>query len=142
MSGDGYDIPTQLTTAGPIGTEAEVVARVATQAAKPTVLQEDRTYAFVVPNDYRVEEVQGPPEQLKPERKRGSARLLDADSFAAYFLKHHENDQAEIYADPNPSSPTVVGVLNGFGQRQDDTGDSYLGFGDHRVELVFRHIPA
>lgn len=143
MTAIDSDVFTSHLVNGVAETEAEAVARVATHAARPTLLEEERHYAFVVPDGSKVETVLGPLERMSPERKRGTARLLDADSFAAYFLKHHEADQSDIYADPDPARPTVVGVLNGFGERQDDADvDPTLGFGDHRVQLVFRHTPA
>jgi uncharacterized protein YfdQ (DUF2303 family) len=129
--------------------ENEIVVRTALAAAQPTVLAERGHYAFrTFDGDIKV--VVGPDPLPAPDRKKGTARLLDADSFAAYFLKHHEDDQAEIYAEPgrteiNPVrtvQPSIVGVLNGFGGRPDADVEEALGFADHRVELVFRHTPA
>lgn len=118
--------------------ETAVVVATALQAAKPTVLAEDTSYAFVTGNG-TVEIVHGQEPRLAPPRKLGTCRLLDATSFAVYYLKHYLPGQSEIYADP--TAPTIVGVLNGNGPTGDaDVED--LGFGDHRVELTFRHTPA
>lgn len=124
-----------------IETENEVLVRTALAAAQPVELKERVVYALRG-LDGQVQTFTGPDPRPAPDRKRGTARLLDADSFAAYFLKHHEDDQSEIYADPDPARPTIVGVLNGFGRRTDADVDEALGFADHRVELVFRHTPA
>lgn len=118
-----------------LGTEAAAVAEVALHAARPVKLAQDGTYAYLVPEGSHVKVVDGPVEEPRPVRKRGTVQLLDAVSFAAYFLKHQQGEQSELYADPN--TPGCVVLINGHGGAPDDTG-----YGDHRAVLVFRHTPA
>lgn len=120
---------------GDVETSAEVIVRTALAAAEPRVIADRETVVFRT-FDGDVKTVTGPEPRLSPDRKTGRVRLYDATSFAAYFHKHHENDQAEIYADPY--APTIVAVLNGLGLRGDTDVDPELGWGDHRAELIFR----
>jgi uncharacterized protein YfdQ (DUF2303 family) len=114
-------------------TEAAAVARVTLRAARPTVLEEDTSYAFLTEDG--VEVVHGREPLDAPLRKTGTVRLLDADSFAAYVLKHADDDATELYADPR--TPSVTAVLNGHRAAPDSTGH-----GDHRALLVFQPTPS
>jgi uncharacterized protein YfdQ (DUF2303 family) len=120
-------------------TENDVLAKAATAAATPVRLNRGEKYAFRN-MDGTIEIVDGDPELTAPERKTGIARVYDADSFGAYFTKHAQDEQSDIYGDPY--GPAIVGVLNGHGRSEPDALAQINGFGDHRVELIFRQTPA
>lgn len=114
--------------------ENSIVAELAIRAAVPTILAEDTRYAFHTTDG--VEVIEGPAPRLTPERVTGIAKVYDAASFGAYFTKHSQAASTEIYADPY--GPAIVALLNGNGPTPDADVDQELGFGDHRVSLIFR----
>lgn len=75
----------------------------------------------VIPKDYQLHNLEK--YALKPDRKRGTVVMHDADSFIHYFNKH-ATECAEIYAQIDP--PKFVGVLN------DHTKES-AGWKDHKA---------
>ena len=123
------------TVSDEVETEAATVALVATHAARPTVLDEDTAYAYVVPTGSSVNVVRGAEPLPKPLRKTGTVRLLDATSFGAYVHKHADGDATQLYADP--AVPGVTALLNGHRAAPDATG-----WGDHRAVLTFRPTDA
>ena len=68
-----------------------------------------------------------------PLRKRGTVRVFDAASFNA-ILEANDGDKATIYIDRDADKPEIVAVLNG-------NGEGGPGWGDFRVEIVFRLTP-
>jgi uncharacterized protein YfdQ (DUF2303 family) len=68
-----------------------------------------------------------------PLRKRGTVRVFDAVSFNAILSANDECDTT-IYIDRDVDNPAIVAVLNG-------NGESGPGWGDFRVEIVFRLTP-
>lgn len=69
----------------------------------------------------------------KPVRKRGTIQVFDATSFNA-ILEANDGGNATIYIDRDAEKPSIVAVLNG-------NGESGPGWGDFRVEIVFRFTP-
>lgn len=70
----------------------------------------------------------------KPARKRGKVQVFDAASFNNVLKDNGDAGNVAIYFDRNPDKPSVVAILNGHGKQGP-------GWGDFRVEIVFRHTP-
>ena len=68
--------------------------------------------------------------QDQPRRKREHVELHDADSFAAYVVRHRIEDETTLYADLN--GHRVVGVIN-------DSAATEPGWGDHRAHLSLKY---
>lgn len=98
-------------------------------------LPKDGALPFVViPNDCKIENL----EKLifndhneRPERKRGTVRVLDAPSFCEYFTLFHD-ENSRVFADETKSC--VLAILDYHA-----TGDNAPRWGQHRVELTLRH---
>jgi uncharacterized protein YfdQ (DUF2303 family) len=120
--------------------DLQAVIDTAQEAATADLLEEGQSYAQIIPAGARLERFTTDERLLAPRRKTGTVTLFDATSFAAYVLKHHEDDRTELYADP--TKPGVVAVLNGHGSRPDADVDPDTGWGDHRAVLTFRETVA
>ncbi|HEV7717180.1 MAG TPA: DUF2303 family protein [Steroidobacteraceae bacterium] len=66
-----------------------------------------------------------------PERKTGTAQLSTLDSFCQHVNRFSDEDSA-LFADDNPTSPRLVGVLN---YHESKAGSPR--FGDHRASYTF-----
>lgn len=123
MSNSNDDSPT-----GTASGDAQAVIDMTLAGSEPTVLAEGQQYAFVVPQGAHVEQVDNDLDVYRdqPRRHVGTTRLVDVDSFLAHVTRHHDDDVAEIYADPDRL--TVTAVYNGA---------TFLtpGWGDHRAVL-------
>lgn len=70
--------------------------------------------------------------RLNPERRKGTAVLADLDSFIDH-ANRFKNDDSVIFADPNPTSPSLTSVLN----YHEGKADGEPRFGDHRGRYNF-----
>jgi uncharacterized protein YfdQ (DUF2303 family) len=109
------------------------ISGLAQQALKPQQVEPGNIY-LVATADGRVQTVDltGPEHTGRLERKVGTTTVRDAQSFLAYWDKHHDTD-SEVYADNERL--TVTAVLDAH---QADTAR----FGGHRLHLALRETTA
>jgi uncharacterized protein YfdQ (DUF2303 family) len=108
--------------------EAQVIVDTALLAAEPAQLEIGKVYAFRTPAGVQQVDLTGEEYKDQPSRKRGTTTVRDAESFLAYWTKHHDTD-SEVYADSERL--TVTAVLNA------NTADA-ARWGDHRLHLALR----
>lgn len=112
---------------------AQVIVDTALASAPPAELTPGKFYAFALPNGqlHRVD-LTGDEYKDQPTRKRGTTTVRDAESFLAYWTKHHDTD-SEVYADSERL--TVTAVLDAH------TPDGARWSG-HRLHLALRTTTA
>lgn len=115
--------------------DAQAVIDTAVRSAQPTIVA-DKVALVSVPADGRVEQIDLrallAPYDERPERKRGSFAVHDADSFVAYVDKHGLS-QSEVWADATQAR--VVGVINAHMGTTGDGVEDFAGWADHRVSF-------
>ncbi|GGW15830.1 hypothetical protein GCM10018980_51340 [Streptomyces capoamus] len=111
---------------------AQVIVDTALRSAPPAELQPGKVYAFHTPNGVHKVDLTGDDYKDQPSRKTGTTTVRDAESFLAYWTKHHD-DNSEVYADSERL--TVTAVLDA------NTADSARWAG-HRLHLALRETTA
>ena len=68
-----------------------------------------------------------------PDRRRGSAKVEDLESFVAHANRHKDQNSA-IFADPTRAEPKLTTIFN-YNLRGEEVGfeDAMARFGDHRL---------
>jgi uncharacterized protein YfdQ (DUF2303 family) len=112
--------------------EAQVIVDTALLAAEPAQLEIGKVYAFRTPAGVQKIDLTGEEYKDQPSRKTGTTTVRDAESFLAYWTKHHD-DASEVYADSERL--TVTAVLNA------NAADA-ARWGDHRLHLALRPTTA
>lgn len=112
--------------------EAQTIADVALRTAPPAELEPGKYYAFHTTSGVQKVDLTGPEHTGKLTRKTGTTTVRDADSFLAYWTKHHD-DASEVYADSDRL--TITAVLDA------STADEPR-FGGHRLHLSLRETTA
>lgn len=112
---------------------AQTIVSTALAAAPPAELAPGKIYAFVLPGGglHKVD-LTGPEHTGQLERKTGTTTVRDAQSFLAYWDKHHD-DASEVYADSD--CLTVTAVLDAH---QADGAR----WAQHRLHLALRETEA
>jgi uncharacterized protein YfdQ (DUF2303 family) len=67
-----------------------------------------------------------------PERRRGTARLADLDSFIAHVMRFQDSDSA-VFAQPDPKTPNLTAVLD----YHRAGANNEPRFGEHRATYAF-----
>lgn len=112
--------------------EAQVIVDTALRSAPPAELTPGKVYAFHTPTGVHKVDLTGDDYKDQPSRKTGTTTVRDAESFLAYWTKHHDTD-SEVYADSERL--TVTAVLDA------NTPDAARWAG-HRVHLALRETTA
>jgi uncharacterized protein YfdQ (DUF2303 family) len=105
-------------------------------SADPAMLVKDELAAFMIPHGAKVQLVdiaaQLAEHQDHPERKTGTFKVHDADSFVTYMGKH-SLPESEVWADTIGNR--IVGVINAHESVHVPVSDdgALAGWGDHRV---------
>lgn len=107
---------------------AQVIVDTALRSAEHHELEIGKFYVFNTPTGIADVDLTGPEHTGKLTRKTGTTTVRDAESFLAYWTKHHDDD-SEVYADAERL--TVTAVL-------DANTASNARFGGHRVHLALR----
>ncbi|WP_086768159.1 DUF2303 family protein [Streptomyces bobili] len=108
------------------------VIDIAQQATEPTKLEVGHYYAVTTPRGVERIDLTGDQYKDTPTRKTGTTTVRDAESFLAYWTKHHDTD-SEVYADSERL--TVTAVLDAH------TTDGARWSG-HRLHLALRETTA
>lgn len=111
---------------------AQVIVDTALRTAAPAELEPGKVYAFHTPNGVQKFDLTGPEYTGKLARKTGTTTVRDAESFLAYWTKHHD-DASEVYADSERLTVTAVLDANAAEQPR---------FGGHRLHLALRETEA
>ena len=116
----------------------QAVIDTAKKAAEPVVLFKNDRFADVyVPSargDGEIKRLDLEATLATPLRKRGKIQVFDAASLNMIIADNSDAGDISIYLDRNPIKPAIVAVLNGHGK-------SGPGWGDFRVEILFRSTP-
>ncbi|MFF7949089.1 DUF2303 family protein [Streptomyces griseorubiginosus] len=112
---------------------AQVIVDTAIASTAPHELEVGKYYAFTLPGGglHKVD-LTGPDHTGKLARKTGTTTVRDAESFLAYWTKHHD-DNSEVYADNERLTVTAVLDANAADQPR---------FGSHRLHLALRETTA
>ncbi|HZF92034.1 DUF2303 family protein [Streptomyces sp.] len=108
------------------------VIDIAQQAAKPERLETGGYYVVTTPRGVERIDLTGDQYKDNPTRKAGTTTVRDAQSFLAYWDKHHD-DYSEVYADSDRL--TVTAVLDAH------TPDG-ARWAAHRLHLALRKTDA
>jgi uncharacterized protein YfdQ (DUF2303 family) len=111
---------------------AQTIVDTALRAAPPAVLEPGKVHAFHTAAGVKTVDLTGPDHTGIPPRKSGTTTVRDAESFLAYWTKHHDDD-SEVYSDAERL--TVTAVLDAH------TADSARWSG-HRLHLALRETNA
>ncbi|QJT04393.1 DUF2303 family protein [Streptomyces asoensis] len=111
---------------------AQVIVDTALRSAQPVVLDPGKVHAFNTPTGVKTIDLTGPEHTGTPPRKQGTTTVRDAESFLAYWTKHHD-DNSEVYADSERL--TVTAVLDAH----TPNGARWSG---HRLHLALRETTA
>ena len=111
---------------------AQVIVDTALRSAQPHTLEVGKYHAFVTPGGLQKVDLTGPDYTGQLARKSGTTTVRDAESFLAYWTKHHD-DASEVYADNERL--TVTAVL-------DANTATDARFGGHRLHLALRETEA
>ncbi|MFF6829599.1 DUF2303 family protein [Streptomyces longwoodensis] len=111
---------------------AQVIVDTALRGAEPAELTPGKFYAFVTPAGLQKVDLTGDEYKDTPTRKTGTTTVRDAESFLAYWTKHHD-DNSEVYADAERL--TITAVLDAH------TPDGARWSG-HRLHLALRETDA
>ncbi len=111
---------------------AQVIVDTALRTAPPAELEPGKVYAFNTPSGVHKIDLTGPEHTGKLARKTGTTTVRDAESFLAYWTKHHDNN-SEVYADSERLTVTAVLDANAADQPR---------FGGHRLHLALRETEA
>jgi uncharacterized protein YfdQ (DUF2303 family) len=111
--------------------ESQVIADIATAAARPTTLAPGALFHCVVPEGY-VSELQDTEKWLpEPDRLRGTVVLHTAESLTE-FINRHKDERTTVWADQE--SFRFISVLN-------DATKGCPEWADHRAALTMRKTP-
>ncbi|MDT0387865.1 DUF2303 family protein [Streptomyces dubilierae] len=112
---------------------AQTIVNTALASAPPAELTPGKFYAFVLPGGglHKVD-LTGDEYKDTPSRKQGTTTVRDAQSFVAYWDKHHD-DHSEVYADSERL--TITAVLDAHTQQD-------ARWGGHRLHLALRETTA
>lgn len=114
-------------------TEAEVVGRLAQEAARPTVISDpSKPQVLVVPAASSAEVLELDRFLDEPRRKKGLYGPADVESFIDYTTTHAVKGHTTVWVDP--SQTMVVALIN-------DNAADKGGWGDHRARLVLNRTP-
>jgi uncharacterized protein YfdQ (DUF2303 family) len=111
---------------------AQVIVDTALRSAEHHELELGKFYVFNTPTGIADVDLTGDQYKDTPSRKKGTTTVRDAESFLAYWTKHHD-DNSEVYADSERL--TVTAVLNA------NTATS-ARWADHRLHLALRETTA
>jgi uncharacterized protein YfdQ (DUF2303 family) len=112
-------------------TTAEVVKRLAFDAAEPTEVYGGNIYTYMGDGRLHTLDLTGDQYLEFPKRKRGTVTVRNVASFAHYYAKHATAD-SEVYADLDAG--TFTAVLDAHGS---DTED--VRWQQHRLVLQLQH---
>ncbi|MGW3025828.1 DUF2303 family protein [Streptomyces sp. NPDC001221] len=112
--------------------EAQTIVDTALRSAPPAELTPGKVYAFHTAGGVHKVDLTGEEYRDAPTRKKGTTTVRDAESFLAYWAKHHD-DASEVYADSERL--TVTAVLDA------NTPDAARWAG-HRLHLALRETTA
>ncbi|MFH9823058.1 DUF2303 family protein [Streptomyces bobili] len=112
--------------------EAQTIVDTALRTSAPHELEPGKFYAFHTPQGVKQVDLTGDQYKDQPTRKAGTTTVRDAESFLAYWTKHHDDD-SEVYADAERL--TVTAVLDAH------TTDGARWSG-HRLHLALRETTA
>lgn len=112
--------------------EAQTIVDTAVRTVPPSELEPGKFYAFHTANGVERIDLTGPEHTGKLARKVGTTTVRDAESFLAYWTKHHD-DASEVYADSERLTVTAVLDANAADQPR---------FGGHRLHLALRETEA
>lgn len=88
--------------------EAQTIVDTTLRSAEPKPIEPGKIYAFITPGGgVQKVDLTGPEYTGRPPRKTGTTIARDAESFLAYYEKHHD-DNTEVYADADRLSITAV----------------------------------
>lgn len=105
-------------------------------AGKPNSVEGGVVQYAVIPQDAQVvslAEFQYNEHQERPERKKGTARVLDAASFCEYYRLFQDAD-SRVFADETTSK--ILAVLD---YHESGHGEDGPRWGQHRIDLTLRH---
>jgi uncharacterized protein YfdQ (DUF2303 family) len=115
------------------------LAELAQKAADPEIVQisrgdQDKAGVLIIPQGHRAEPLKPylDPYRTAPERRRGTAKLVELDSFIEHVNRFKDADSA-IFAVPDPKLPTLTCVLD----YHRAGSDASPRFGDHRATYTF-----
>ncbi|MFE9921603.1 DUF2303 family protein [Streptomyces sp. NPDC005774] len=111
---------------------AQTIVDTALRTAPPAELEPGKYYAFHTPGGIREVDLTGDQHKDQPTRKTGTTTVRDAQSFLAYWDKHHDT-ASEVYADSDRL--TITAVLDAH------QADSARWAG-HRLHLALRETTA
>lgn len=112
-------------------TEAEVIGRLAQEAARPTVI-DDVSSPHVVPASSSAQVLELDRFLDKPRRKQGVYRPADVESFIDYTTTHAVKGHTTVWVDP--SRTTILALIN-------DNAADESGWKDHRTRLELKRTP-
>ncbi|MFI2632588.1 DUF2303 family protein [Streptomyces collinus] len=112
--------------------EAQTIVDTALRTAPPAELTPGKVYAFHTANGVHQVDLTGDKFRDTPVRKAGTTTVRDAESFLAYWDKHHD-DHSEVYADSERL--TITAVLDAH----TTSGARWAG---HRLHLALRETTA
>lgn len=116
----------------PPRTEAEVIARLAQQAAEPTMAFAGDNATLVVPEGAHVAHLDFEHLEDTPRRAHGQVRLQTVDDLVKYVQRHDQQEATTVWVDLQ--THTVEAVLN-------DHARDTPGWGDHRAALKLQTTP-
>lgn len=87
--------------------EAQTIADVAIRTVAPAELEPGKFYAFHTASGVTKVDLTGEEYKDAPTHKRGTTLVRDAESFLAYYDKHHDTN-TEVYADADRLTITAV----------------------------------
>jgi len=97
------------------------------------LLEHDEARVLLVPDGMKVESIKRYIDECRtaPERKRGTARLQDLDSFVAH-VNRHSDDGSVLFADSSPLGPTIHAIYDYHMPK-----DGAARFGEHTAVCSF-----
>lgn len=111
----------------------QTVVDTALASTEPRELDLGKYYAFTLAGGgIHTVDLTGPEHTGTLKRKAGTTTVRDAESFLAYWTKHHD-DASEVYADNERLTVTAVLDANAADQPR---------FGGHRLHLALRETEA
>lgn len=126
-------------------TDAGVAADLMRRYARPRVIKVERGHdtaatVLALPKGMALHSVKELLDEYRtaPERRKGTARLADLDSFIAHANRFKDEDSA-LFADPSPTSPTLTSVIDYHHAGVEDLEDCDVRarFGEHRGVYAF-----
>jgi len=128
-----------------MSTEAGAVARVVERHLRPRIFRfeapgnDDETSAEImaVPKGFELVSIKRHLDEYRtrPERRKGTAKHVDLDSFIHHVDRFKDEDSA-LFAMPHPTAPTLTAVFDYHRENQDGVAGE-ARFGEHRAVYTF-----